>query len=183
MKSRDFPVGNDLRTQNFSLTLWPIRVVCYQHIQFDPTSRKIMKTLVAGVVLSVLSCTQSTRVVEKDRSNCIPESAVADKLGAGYVVEYSGDRAFALAVVRSKSTALHPETSIHYAVLATSTCEIVHEDQIANGSVAWVSASEIEVRIMPGIVPKDEPKKPLGYRFHVINKMKKELSQSYLKEE
>lgn len=143
-----------------------------------------MKTLIAGVVLSIfLGCTQSAQLVEKNRLPCVPESAVVNKLGAEYVVEYSNDRAFALAVVRSKSTALYPETSIHYVVLTTSTCEVVVEDQIANGSVAWVSPSEIEVRIIPGIVPKDEPRKPLGYRFHVINKTKNELSQSYLKEE
>lgn len=142
-----------------------------------------MRTLIAGVVLFILSCTHSSRVSEKNQSACVPESVVIDKLGNGYSVEYSDDRAFVLAVVRTKPTAQHPETPIRFVVLSASTCEIVFEDQVANGSVTWVAPAEIEVRIIPGIVPKDEPRKPLGYRFHVINKTKNELSQSNLKEE
>ncbi len=141
-----------------------------------------MRILLLGACYFMASCVSRQAANTPQDPVCLPASAFRDKLGE-YEVEFSKTEGFFLAVVRSEPTAKRPESPVRFIVGNTVTCEILLEDQIANGSVEWISESEIEVHMIPGIVSKEEPRKPLGYRYHVLQRSKNNLSQSSVKKE
>jgi len=79
------------------------------------------------------------------------ESAVAEKLGEGAIVQKNKDTTFALCTKENSST-----LSVSYIIIKLSDITIVEEGNSTRASFSWIDTYTIEIKEIPGMVKKND---------------------------
>jgi len=79
------------------------------------------------------------------------ESLVTEKLGADAIIKKNKDSTFALCIKENLST-----YSVSYMIVRLHDLVIVEQDHTARASMAWIDRYKIEVKLISGMVRKDE---------------------------
>ena len=124
------------------------------------------RIILSLLLLTAFACKSSIPVVDQQQSF---ENWVKKNLGENTSIQKNANNTFALCVSENKSN-----QSITYYIVRMSDYKIVESDSIQPASFSWIDNQRIEIKLIPGIVKKDEsttPTKIIDISKYVINKL------------
>ena len=118
-------------------------------------------------VFLLLSC---SLFCNKTNENSIEEVAIKKYKDNIHYLS-NKNKTFTICYRKEAETALKPYPPLKFFVFDETKKEIIFEDNLANGSIEWISMYQFQVKIIPGIVSIESDKMP-GYVFDVKEKKK-----------
>ena len=133
-----------------------------------------MKIALFSMILFVcFACSSSRR--NSDSDNPPPEQykiKALKKYGDNVEFAFDSSKVFVLCMKKSKPTRETPQQQTSFFVYDIAEDAILYENSLENGTVSWVNDHQVEVRLTPGILTKDEALNQLltTYRFDVLQR-------------
>ena len=137
-------------------------------------SRGIHLFLIVALLL-LPACASSSRPPASARAAENYKNLALAKYGEGVEFIFNESETHVLCLKQNKvklSPAL-PQDPLRFFVYDLQNEKIVYEDSIEDGSVNWISNSELQISIIPGIVSGDENPEDFTYIYDVKELRKK----------
>jgi hypothetical protein len=129
------------------------------------------------MVASFLSCSSSRQFRHEESSSLRYRTLGTERYGEGAEYTFNSTKTAVLCVKEAKTTLLVPQRRIAFFVFDVTADSILFEDNLANGSVAWIDEFSIVVKIISGIEESEEnsPRRRPGYIFDLRSKKTRNL--------
>lgn len=126
-----------------------------------------MKLFTLLTLFFVLACASSNRTTPESAEGF--KAAAAERLGAEVSYAFNPDSTHVLCVKKAHPSADDPLPDAQFVIYDLRREEVVFQDRVANASVKWLNAAQVQVVVTPGIVKGDEaePDTYGGYIFDV----------------
>lgn len=137
-------------------------------------SRKINLFFIV-VLLVIPACVSSSKPPASGKATENYKTLASKKYGEGVDCTFNESKTHVLCLKQEKvklSPAI-PQNPLRFFVYDLQNEKIVYEDSIEDGSVLWISNSELQIMIIPGIVSGDENPEDFTYIYDVKLKLRR----------
>ncbi|MGB2867687.1 MAG: hypothetical protein WBD36_04505 [Bacteroidota bacterium] len=125
------------------------------------------------ILLALLSCTSSNEVTQANTSPSeLYRVKAVEKFREGIRYSFNASRTFVLCLKQAKPSRETPQQLVAFFIYDTAADSVVYESSIENGSVAWVSDTQVEVLRIPGAVTADDSlnRSLTSYRYDIVRR-------------
>lgn len=109
---------------------------------------------------------------EKTKMESKVQALAVEHFTSDYKIDYNASQTFACISKSFRTRKKEVFATLSLLIYDASADEIILQETIPKASAKWISDSEVEVRIVPGMLAEDSTPDP-GFIFHVQEKKKK----------